>query len=277
MSDLGQRLRTAREAAGISLSGMASRTGYSDGYLGNVETGVRDVTPKIIRAYERVLGVDRRSLLIGIASMATSAMSVAGVAIGDNVYPSADVAVDVFRDIAAERSTMLASVQTSHATDKAIGALVARDAAGVASLAKWARKGSPVLRVNSVGILAKVGSPVLDNGVVLALKGDQQARHLYLTAVCSRVLNLPWDEATHLANHLGPLAESAQVQAFVDEVANPYDSGARWCSLLMLARTRPYDPIAVDPALHTALKREQSTEMLRSIGATLADLDPLTV
>lgn len=35
---------------------MAKRTGYSRSYLGNVETGERQVTPDVVRAYERVLG-----------------------------------------------------------------------------------------------------------------------------------------------------------------------------------------------------------------------------
>lgn len=55
MSDLGSTLRRARVAAGLSLSGMAKRTGYSRSYLGNAETGIRQVTPGLIRAYERVL------------------------------------------------------------------------------------------------------------------------------------------------------------------------------------------------------------------------------
>ena len=33
---------------------MAKRTGYSRSYLGNVETGERQVTPELIRAYEQV-------------------------------------------------------------------------------------------------------------------------------------------------------------------------------------------------------------------------------
>jgi len=37
VSDLGPTLRQAREAAGLSLSGMARRTGFSRSYLGNVE------------------------------------------------------------------------------------------------------------------------------------------------------------------------------------------------------------------------------------------------
>ncbi len=37
---------------------MAKRTGYSRNYIGNVETGVRAVTPDVIREYESVLGED---------------------------------------------------------------------------------------------------------------------------------------------------------------------------------------------------------------------------
>lgn len=262
MSDLGSRLRAAREAAGLSLSGMASRTGYSDGYLGNVENGVRNLTPKIIRAYEQVLGVDRRTLLIGIASTAAAA-----------AMP--DVAVDVFRDIAAERVGLLSSVQTSHATDKAIGTLVARDAPAVASLVKWSKRGPAVLRVNSVGILAKVGSPLLDDNVVTALKTDSEVRQLYLTAVCARVLAIPWDQAQH-ATQAAPAAEP-DLAAFARELTNTTDSGARMCSLLMLAQSRDHDPATVDTALQQALGNEPSRELLRCLGGVLAGLDPLTV
>lgn len=260
MSDLGKRLRQAREAAGLSLSGMARRTGYSDGYLGNVETGVRNATPKIIRAYERVLGVDRRSFLAGAAA------SVATVAVSD-------LAVDVFRDIAAERSTLLASAQTSHATDRAIGALVAKDTPCVGSLLKWAQRGPVVLRVNSVGIIAKVGAHDLDNEVIELLRKDEESRHLYLTAVASRVLGLSWEQAQRIAT--AAVLDADHVPTLALEVGNPYDSGARWCSLTLLAHHRRNDPAAVDAALLPALKREPSREMLRSIAGVLAGLDPV--
>jgi predicted DNA-binding protein with PD1-like motif len=52
----GPALRQAREQAGLSLSGLAKRAGYSRSYLGNVETGVRPATPAVIRAYERAVG-----------------------------------------------------------------------------------------------------------------------------------------------------------------------------------------------------------------------------
>jgi transcriptional regulator with XRE-family HTH domain len=262
MSDLGKTLRQAREAAGLSLSGMARRTGYSDGYLGNVETGVRNATPKVIRAYERVLGVDRRSILAGVAaSVATATVP--------------DAAVEIFRDIAAERTALLSTVQTTHSTDRAIGALVSRDRPCAGSLLKWARRGSPLLRVNSVGILAKVGSPDLDNDVVGMLKVDEQARLLYLTAVASRVLNLGWNEANELALKGVPLTHPDQLRAFSREISNPYDSGARWCSLVVLAGARADDRARVDSALQVALKRESSREMLRSIGGVLTGLNPV--
>ncbi len=67
MSELGRKLREARDAAGLSLAGMASRTGYSRSYLGNVETGERAATLDVIKAYERALGdsVNRRQLILG--------------------------------------------------------------------------------------------------------------------------------------------------------------------------------------------------------------------
>ena len=266
MSELGPTLREARERAGLSLSGMARRTGYSRSYLGNVETGVRQPTPAVIRAYERALGEDvyRRTVLVGMAS------AVVGAAVPD-------VAVDVVRGIASERSRLLSTVQTSHEVDKVIGSLVARDSPSVGSLLKWMRSGPPVLRVNAAGILAKVGAPAMDNDVVRALKADHEARDLYLTAVVSRVLGVPWDYAGHLAVNGQPLSDPRDVESFAAEVCNPYDSGARWCSVLMLARTGSEDPTTVCAVLTGALKQETSRENLRAIGCALAGVDPLTV
>lgn len=67
-TDLGAMLKTARQAAGLSLSAMASRTYFSKGYLGNVECGKRRATPELVQAYERALGddVERRNLLLGM-------------------------------------------------------------------------------------------------------------------------------------------------------------------------------------------------------------------
>jgi transcriptional regulator with XRE-family HTH domain len=66
--DIGAMLKTARQAAGLSLSALASRTYYSKGYLGNVECGKRRATPELVQAYEQALGddVERRNLLLGM-------------------------------------------------------------------------------------------------------------------------------------------------------------------------------------------------------------------
>ncbi|MFD6158048.1 helix-turn-helix domain-containing protein [Nocardia sp. NPDC060256] len=53
----GERLRAAREAAGLSLSAMAARTYYSKALLGLLETGQRTVRAEHVRAYTDVLGV----------------------------------------------------------------------------------------------------------------------------------------------------------------------------------------------------------------------------
>jgi hypothetical protein len=209
-------------------------------------------------------GVDRRKFLVGVALGAAAAST-------------PDLAVDVFRDISAERARLLSTAQTSHATDRAIGALVAKDMPCVGSLLKWAKRGSPVLRVNSVGILAKVGSRDLDNEVVGALRADGEVRQLYLTAVASRVLRMPWDEAINVARLDLPSTEVQHVAALAEEIRNPHDSGARWCALTMLARSRPSCPDLVDATLRMALKVEPAREMVRSIGGAIAGLDPITL
>jgi hypothetical protein len=84
--DMGLVLRTAREAAGLSLATMAQRTYYSKGYLCKVERGARRVTPELIAAYERALGDDhdlnRRQLLLGLmAGSVTPTASAQAVAI----------------------------------------------------------------------------------------------------------------------------------------------------------------------------------------------------
>jgi transcriptional regulator with XRE-family HTH domain len=263
VSDLGRTLREARQQAGLSLSGMAQRTGYSRSYVGNVETGVRAVTPDVIRAYERVLGDDlkRRQLLLGsIAALAASS--------------APDAAISIAADVRSGRNGLLTAMQTTHSTDKAVAALVAQDSGSVASLVKWAGAGKSLLRVNAAGILAKMRSPTIDNEAVTVLRSDGDVRELYLTSVASRVLSLPWDDAASLAASGGHLPTPEAVQAISAELSNEADAGARWCSAVLLARTRDHDP-AVSDALISALRTEPSREVLRTIGSALAGIDPL--
>ncbi len=55
MAELGPALRAAREAAEISLAGLARRTNFSKSLLGLIETGRRTVHPEHVRAYARAL------------------------------------------------------------------------------------------------------------------------------------------------------------------------------------------------------------------------------
>lgn len=57
MSELGARLREAREAAGLSLSAMAAKTHYSKPYLSQLESGARPAKPDHVTAYSRALNV----------------------------------------------------------------------------------------------------------------------------------------------------------------------------------------------------------------------------
>lgn len=269
MSELARTLMEARRQAGLSLAGMAKRTGYSRSHLGNVETGVRQVTPDIVRAYERVLGedsVNRRQLLLGSLAVA--------VAVGST---SDGPALSIAHEITNSRSGLLTEAQTSHATDRTIAALVARDTPSLASLVKWCRTGSAVLQVNAAGILAKVGSPLVDNEAVGILRTNGDVRERYLTAVLSRVLSMPWNDAYNAATTGTGLTNPGHLATLSDELNNPYDSGARWCSAVMLYRTRTEDPATVTTALLGALKTEPARENLRAIGSALAGVDPLTI
>lgn len=264
MGDLGRTLREARVQAGLSLSSMAKRTGYSRGYIGNVETGVRAVTPDVIRKYEIVLGEDlkRRQLLLGTVS-----------ALAAGAAP--DTAASIANDINGGRTGMLTGLQTTHATDRAVASLVARNAPSIASLAKWSRSGKALLRVNAAGILAKVGSSTIDNEAVMVLQADAETRELYLTAVLHRVLGLDWNAAADLAASRQPLS-TEQLELLRGELSNPNDSGARYCSVLLLARGQRPKPTAT-AAFLSALRSEPCRENLRAIGAALAGVNPLKI
>ncbi|MEV6555629.1 helix-turn-helix transcriptional regulator [Nocardia sp. NPDC051756] len=79
----GPLLRAAREAAGISLRGMAERTFYSRTYLSAIETGQRPVPAGVSAAYERVLATTDLGRLTAASSSAASvdASALADVAV----------------------------------------------------------------------------------------------------------------------------------------------------------------------------------------------------
>jgi hypothetical protein len=198
------------------------------------------------------------------------------------------VAQRIFKGITAGDKQLFASIQTSHETDLVLREFVSRDQATAHTLTHWMKQGSsPVLRVNSAGVLAKLASPRFDDGVVRTLKSDVDSRQLYVTAVASRVLQLPWDEAKQLATAveqgpgqmLGRLpADRAGhlVNSLSSEICNPRDSAARWCSIVLLDQLKQTAPEIASIALRAALRSETGIENLRSIGAVLAGDSPVS-
>jgi len=199
------------------------------------------------------------------------------------------VAQRIFGDITNGNSSLLATAQTSHDTDQVIREFVSRDAASVDALLSWMRDGAtPVLRVNSAGILAKLGTADLADTVVTALKRDRDTRQLYLTAVVSRVLGFDWEAAGRLSAvienepaALGkrlPLDKAPHIaRKFAVEVNNPRDGAARWLSVIVLGQVREVSPEMVRQVLQRALREEPNRENLRAIGSVLAGSDPLSM
>jgi DNA-binding XRE family transcriptional regulator len=265
MSDLGRTLRTAREDAGITLSSMAARTGFSRSYLGNIETGERSVTVAVVAAYERVLEtvMNRRHLLLGSLAALT-------------VISADDSAVSIAEGVSQGHSSVLTDLQTSHQTDREVARLLAGSDTSLTTLLTWTRRGRPLLRVNAVGILAKTGAAPLDTDIIGTLRGDHDVRQLYLTAVLARILDLPWDHAARLAAGDDDL-DPVQISRVAAELSNPYDAGARWCATVLLFRSRDNAPENVAAALLGALRTETSRETLRALGCALAGTDPLSL
>ncbi len=197
------------------------------------------------------------------------------------------VARRIFTELAQGDSRLFATAQTTHDTDLVLREFVKRDETAANTLRRWMAKApSPVLRVNSAGVLAKVGARFEDE-VVRSLKRDSDSQQLYLTAVASRVLELPWDTAGRLATsvtqgHIPDLWSESRDRAGRDaarlaaEVSNPRDGAARWCSVVLLGNAAGSTPGVADVALHTALRQERNPETIRSIGALLSGESPLS-
>ncbi len=197
------------------------------------------------------------------------------------------VAQRVFADIESGSAHLLATAQTSHATDLAIGALVADDDRARTALAAWMRRGAtPVLRVNAAGVVAKIGSPELGDAAIATIRSDADARQLYLTAVASRVLRSGWDEAGQfVSTGVAPAGDGARLWAgerLLAEIGNPRDAVARWCSTVLLHQVYGrHDQVAAglpDQARNSftrALRAEGCRENLRAYAAVLAGASPL--
>lgn len=210
----------------------------------------------------------------------------------DGCYEFADlclvdhyIAERVFGSILAEQSSVFAKSQTSHEVDLLLGEFSRKHTGAVDLLRSWMESENPVLKVNSAGVLAKVGSLHEEHKVIGTLKSDGDVRNLYLTAVASRVLKISWPDAGRFVHTMAGVQDleisteraDRAVESLANEATNVRDGGARWCSVVMLSRLAPLSPDNSRAALHSALRTERSAETLRSIGAALVGLDPVSL
>jgi hypothetical protein len=187
----------------------------------------------------------------------------------------------VFRGIADGNSSLLGAGQTTHRTDLVVQQYVAQHDASVRALRDWSCNSTDSLvRVNSGGILAKLGRDDLVDEVAVSLAHHTGARILYLTAVLNRVLDLPWDDAaglaarTHDAGALSASLAAGDLDRLAAELSNTRDGVARWCAALVLgACGTPSD--SVRSSLQRALLTERSRENLRAVGTALSGTTPI--
>jgi hypothetical protein len=119
------------------------------------------------------------------------------------------------------------------------------------------------------------------------LSQDKAVRHLYLTAVLFRVLDIKWDAAARLAaeqngNRLPNLlllpADQLKTVAtrFCAEALNPRDGVARWFALRLLWQVRDIADAKVAEVLDVAARTEGVPETADLIAQIQAALDPAT-
>jgi len=192
------------------------------------------------------------------------------------------IAQRIFFSVSAGQSRLLATAQTRHATDLIIQQFVQRHEPSAKHLSGWMNgSANPVLRVNSAGILAKLGGLDLADSVVKTLHTDQDNRQLYLTAVASRVLAMEWQQSAQFVARVetgvaaGLALTAAQVAELTVELTNPRDSAARWCSVVLLGSSSNAMSNGTRSALYQALRNEPCRENLRTIGKVLAGGCPL--
>jgi transcriptional regulator with XRE-family HTH domain len=227
---VGEALRAARDAAGLSLSVMATRTHYSKSYLSMVETSKRAATTDVVKAYERVLGIGQ----LGDNVNRRGFFEVSSL-----VSENTKLATELAASIAGNDPGPLATVHTTHGTDLAIATLA--DRGTVAHLRRWLDDGDdPVLRVNAAGILAKVPGQLEASHVIAALGRDPDVRSRYMTAVVARVCGLGWPVAAQLTENSAGFPQPVLVaQRFAREASSDRDVGARWCAAAMLQALSP--------------------------------------
>ncbi|WP_326592131.1 SIR2 family protein [Streptomyces brevispora] len=183
------------------------------------------------------------------------------------------IAQRIFTDIFAGDNSRLAEAQTSHETDQFIKDLLLREPVHIATLNQWMNSGhTPVLQVNAAGIISKLGDPSLTSGVIQLLNRDKKVRHLYLTAVIFRVLEVRWEAAQRLASEpngrrfpqlLTLTSDQLKTVAsrFCREARNPRDGVARWLSLALLQQVSDVATTDILSALDEVEQHEDVPEV----------------
>jgi hypothetical protein len=194
------------------------------------------------------------------------------------------IAQRLFNDITVDDSSNLATVQTSHETDQFIKDLLLREPEHQETLLRWMNtSGASVLQVNAAGILAKTGDTELLSKIIRLLERDDDVRHLYLTAVLFRVLEIKWDAALRLAtarsgNQLPNLlmlpADQLKTVAssFSTEALNPRDGVARWLALRLLWQVKDVAHAQVMDAMNSAMEVESVPEIVDLIAQMRSDI-----
>ncbi len=182
------------------------------------------------------------------------------------------IAQRIFADITEDNDSRLKAAQTSHETDQFIKDMLVREPAFLQTLLRWMDSGEEtVLRVNAAGILAKTGDASLIGRIIGAVSRDRPVRHLYLTAVLFRVLEIKWDSAARLATEQNgdrfpnllilPAAQLKTVTTrFCAEALNPRDGVARWFALQLLDQVKDIDRAKVIETLEVAARAEDVPE-----------------
>lgn len=194
------------------------------------------------------------------------------------------IAQKMFARIAADDSAYLAEAQTSHETDQFIKDFLIREPVYVQRLLAWmGDEQRALLGVNAAGIIAKIGDPELTEQVVELLRVSPRTRHLYLTAVIFRVLEIQWEAAARLAEEDSdespnlirlPAAQLPKViEKFSSEAGNPRDGVARWLSVSLLAHVQDVSPDMVGRALAQALTRERTPSTVTLIQQVLEHIE----
>ncbi|MDT3398486.1 helix-turn-helix transcriptional regulator [Streptomyces sp. B1866] len=238
---IAQMIRDLRESLGLSQGDLALRLQQATGtritreYISRWERHVGGVIPSeswlkplaqvlevpfAALTYEATLSRMNRRTFVNLAALAST---------------HGPAANELVTSIAGNDPGPITAIQTTHATDLLIASLT--DKTARKRLKQWMGDGStPLLRVNAMGILAKVPGQDFSVDVCRSLSHDADARRLYMTAVIARISGLPWHTAERIAADPCSLPSKATFLASrcANEVTNPGDAGARWCSATML-------------------------------------------